>query len=106
MVRAARAAKAMAMVTKRVIARKRAMASNNDNKTTMTETTTMTIITMATNTMMTTTMLMMTTRKMTTKQGRAMKAVAVGVECSYFFIKLNSGCCWFLTRGRGGRREA
>jgi hypothetical protein len=29
-----------------------------------------------------------------------------GVECSYFLSKLDSGCCWLLVRGRGGRREA
>jgi hypothetical protein len=64
----ARAARAMAMVTKRVIARNSAMASNDNNKRAVTEKTTMTTMTTATNTMMTmrTTMLMIMT-KITTK---------------------------------------
>jgi hypothetical protein len=69
----ARAARVMAMATKKVIARKRAMTSNNDRKTMVTKTRTRTTITTATNTMQRTTMLMLTltmtmetTMKMTT----------------------------------------
>ncbi len=43
----ARVARAMAMATKRVVARKRAMVSNDNNKTMATETTTMTMMTTA-----------------------------------------------------------
>ncbi len=111
----ARVARVMAMVTQR------AMASNNDNKTMATETTTMTKTKTALSTM-TMMMTLMTTMKATTKttitmvrrqwmavaggSGGGMKAAAVGVECSYFSSKLNSGCCLLLARGRGGRWEA
>jgi hypothetical protein len=62
----ARAARAMGMAMKRVIARKRAMASYNDNKMMATETMLTTTTTKATNTTMTTltlTMMMKTTTK-------------------------------------------
>jgi hypothetical protein len=52
-------ARAMAMVTKMVIARKRAMAINNDNKMMATETTTKTKTTTAMNTTTIMTMLTM-----------------------------------------------
>ncbi len=66
-----RVARAMAMVTKRAIARKGAMASNNDNKTMATETTTTTTMTTATNATTTTTMQTMT-MKTTTKGATTM----------------------------------
>ncbi len=59
------------MVMKRVIMRKRAMASNDDNEMTATEATSMTTTTMAINARMTSTTLMMmtkTTTKMTPKR--------------------------------------
>jgi hypothetical protein len=61
--------KSEAMATKRVIARKRAMLSDNNNKTMATETMTKAAMMMATNTMTMTmmpTMTMKTTTKMTT----------------------------------------
>jgi hypothetical protein len=66
-----RVARAMAMATKRAIARKRVIASNNDNKTMATETMTTTTTLMATNTMTTMTTLMMMT-KTTTKTAKTM----------------------------------
>jgi hypothetical protein len=99
----ARAVSAMAMVTKRTIARKRAMASSGINETTATETMTKKTMTKAMNTTKLTMMLTIktkTTTKMTTttvqwrqlavaggSRGRAMKAAAVEVECSCFLIK-------------------
>ncbi len=108
----------MAIVLKRAIVRKRAMASNNNNKMTATETTTTTSMTNATYNNNDNDAdnddkdkdnddnndgVAVAAGSGWRRLGRATKAAAAGVECSYFSFlsKQNSGCCWLLGEGEG-----
>ncbi len=96
--------RSMVMATKRAIARKRALVSTDDIKITLAETRTTTTTTIATQwrmmMLMMMTKTMVKTTKMTVRRRRWGSSVHISIS------KLDSGCCWLLVRGRGGRQEA